>query len=73
MAIKATFLLPDEINNVLEELPARIRLDSGVKITKTELLVNLVRLLRSAKINTKKVHSVEDIINQLKGYIRKVK
>ena len=33
MAVKATFLLPDEINNVLEELPARIRLDSGVKIT----------------------------------------
>lgn len=73
MAIKATFLLPDEINNVLEELPARIRLDSGVKITKTELLVNLVRLLRSAKINTKKVHSVDDIIDQLKGHIRKGK
>ena len=73
MAIKATFLLPDEINNVLEELPARIRLDSGVKITKTELLVNLVRLLKSTKINTKKVHSVEDIIHQLKEHIRRRK
>lgn len=73
MAIKGTFLLPDEINNVLEELPARIRLDSGAKITKTELLVNLVRLLISAKINTKKVNSVEDIIDQLKEHIRKRK
>ncbi len=73
MAVKATFLLPDEINNVLEELPARIRLDSGVKITKTELLVNLVHLLKSARINTKKVHSVEDIIDQLKEHVRKGK
>ncbi len=71
--VKETFLIPSEVDRVLEELPARIKLDTRAKITKTDLIVELLRLLQSAKFNTKKVNSVDDIIAQLKEHIRKTK
>lgn len=73
MSKKSTFLLPPEAIDTLEILPARVRLDSGATIKKTELVVALIKLLQSAKINTKKVHSVSDIIAQLKVHIRRTK
>jgi hypothetical protein len=69
--IKETFLIPSDVDKVLVELPARIMLDSGAKITKTELVVELLRLVRVARINTRQVQSVDDIMEQVKESIRK--
>jgi hypothetical protein len=71
--IKETFLIPSEVDRVIEELPARIKLDTGAKITKTDLIVELLKLLQGVKINTRQVHSVDDIMEQVKESIRKGK
>lgn len=71
--IKETFLIPSEVDRVLEELPARIMLDGGAKITKTDLVVELLRLLQGVKINTRQVQSVDDIMAQVREGIRKGK
>lgn len=71
--IKETFLIPSDVDRVLEQLPARIKLDSGAKITKTDLVVELLRLLQRIKINTRQVQSVDDIMGQVKESIRKIK
>ena len=71
--IKETFLIPSEVDRVLEELPARIKLDTGAKITKTDLVVELLKLLQAVKINISKVQSVDDVIGQVKENIRKSK
>jgi hypothetical protein len=71
--IKETFLIPSDIDRVLEQLPARIKLDTGAKITKTDLVVELLKILQAVKINTKQVQSVDDIMGQLKENIRKSK
>jgi hypothetical protein len=71
--IKETFLIPSDVDKVLVELPARIMLDSGAKITKTELVVELLRLVQAARINTRQVQSVEDIMEQVKEKIRAAK
>jgi hypothetical protein len=69
--VKETFLIPSDVDKVLVELPARIMLDSGVKITKTDLVVELLRLVQLAKINTKQIQSVDDVMGQVKESIRK--
>jgi hypothetical protein len=69
--IKETFLIPSDVDKVLVELPARIMLDSGVKITKTDLVVELLKLVQVARINTKQVQSVDDVMGQVKESIRK--
>jgi hypothetical protein len=69
--IKETFLIPSDVDRTLEELPARIKLDSGAKITKTDLVVELLKLLQGVKINTRKVQSVEDIMGQVKEKLKK--
>ena len=71
--IKETFLIPSEVDRVLEELPARIKLVTGAKITKTDLVVELLKLLQAVKINTRQVQSVDDIMEQVKEYMRKTK
>jgi hypothetical protein len=69
--VKETFLIPSDVDKVLVELPARIMLDSGVKITKTDLVVELLKLVQAARINTKQVQSVDDVMGQVKESIRK--
>jgi hypothetical protein len=71
--IKETFLIPSDVDRVIEELPARIKLDTGAKITKTDLIVELLKLLQGVKINTKQVQSADDIMGQVKESIRKNK
>ena len=71
--IKETFLIPSEVDRVLEQLPARIKLDTGAKITKTDLVVELLKLLQAVKINTRQVQSVDDIMGQVKESIKKNK
>lgn len=68
--IKETFLIPADVDRVLEELPARIMLDSGVKITKTDIIVELLKLLQIGKINTKHVNSIDDVFSQVKKFIK---
>ena len=62
---KETFRIPWESSKILTELVARIRLDTGVRVTKTDIIAELLDLLRRARINTKKVEKVEDVILQV--------
>lgn len=70
---KEVFQLPEEAARVLTELQARTRLDTGARITKVSIISELLLLLKSAKISTKKVHGVGDIMEQFKEYIRQIK
>lgn len=67
---KETFRIPRESSRILTELTARITLDSGVRVTKTDIMAGLLDLLKAAKINTKKIESAEDVIDQFKEYYR---
>jgi len=62
---KETFRIPWESSKILTELVARIKLDTGIRITKTDIIAELLNLLRKAKINTKEVKKVEDVILQV--------
>jgi hypothetical protein len=68
---REVFRIPEDATQILTEITARARLTTGAKIPKTRIIAELLYLLKAAKINTKKVHSVDDIINQFKAHIRK--
>ena len=68
---KENFRIPWESSKILTELVARIRLDTGVRVTKTDIIAELLNSLKSARINTKKVLSIDDIMKQLKEHFRK--
>jgi hypothetical protein len=70
---KETFRIPRESSHVLTELTARIALDNGVRVTKTDILAGLLNLLRAANIKTNKIETAEDVILKLKEHIRKKK
>jgi hypothetical protein len=67
---KETFRIPRESSRILTELTARIALDSGTRVTKTDILAGLLDFLRAANIKTNKIESAEDVIGQLKEHIR---
>jgi DNA repair photolyase len=70
---KETFQIPWETTGFLTEMVASIRVNSGIRVTKSEIIARLLDLLNAAKINTKDVQSAEDIIDQLKEHIGKSK
>jgi hypothetical protein len=70
---KETFQIPWETTGFLTEMVASIRVNSGVRVTKTDIIARLLDLLNAAKINTNEVQSAENIIDQLKEHIRKKK
>ena len=70
---KENFRIPWESSKILTELVARIKLDTGARITKTDIIAELLNLLKKAKINSKNAESVEDIILQVKAFASKSK
>ena len=71
MAIeRETLRIPKEDSWVLTELASGIKLSTGTSISKTQIVVGLLRMLKGADIDIKKVKSVNDITAQLKAYIR---
>jgi hypothetical protein len=68
---KETFQIPWETTGFLTEMVASIRVNSGVRVTKTDIIARLMDLLKAAKINPKDIQSAEDIVDQLKEHIRK--
>jgi len=70
---KETFRIPWESSKILTQLVARIKLDTGVRVTKTDIIAELLNLLRKTRIDTKKVEKVEDVILQVKEFVRKSK
>lgn len=68
---KETFRIPWESSKILTELVARIKLDSGVRITKTEIIAEMLNLLKAANINTGKVTGIDDVLRQFKKHIKK--
>lgn len=67
---KETFRIPRESSRILTELTARIALDIGVRVTKTDILVGLLNLLRKSNLKTKDIDTAGDVIEQLIEYIR---
>jgi hypothetical protein len=70
---REVFRIPEDATQILTEITARARLATGAKIAKTRIITELLYLLKAAKINTKKINSVEDVIEQFKEHIRKKK
>ena len=68
---KETFQIPWETTGFLTEMVASIRVNSGVRVTKTDIIAGLLDLLKAAKIDTKKVLNAEDVMVQLKEKIKK--
>ena len=68
---KETFRIPWESSKILTELVARIKLDTGVRVTKTDIIAELLNLLKSARIDAGKVNGIDDVMSQFKAYIRK--
>ncbi len=70
---REVFRIPLDAPRVLTEISYNARLTTGAKIPKTRILSELLYLLQKSKINIKKVHSVDDVIDQFKAYIRRKK
>ena len=68
---KEVFRIPWDATKVLTEITSQVRLKTGAKVTKTSIIAELLYLLKSARVDPKSVHSVDDVIDQLKEYIRK--
>jgi len=65
--------MPVEMNDMLDQLAAKVMINNRIKIPKTEIYLELLGLLNKAKIDPKKVKSAEDITAQLVEYIKKKK
>ena len=65
--------MPVELNQMLDQLIAQITIDSKVKIHKTEIYLELLGLVREAKIKTKNIQSVKDITAQIAEYCKRKK
>jgi hypothetical protein len=70
---REVFRIPEDATRVLAEISYKARLTTGAKIPKTRIITELLKLLKQSKVNVKRVHSVDDVIDQLKEHIRKAK
>jgi hypothetical protein len=68
--VQEVFRVPWDASKILTEITSQARLKTGVKITKTAILAELLHMLREAKIDSSKVATAEDVIERLKEKIR---
>ena len=69
---RLTVSLNDETSKILESLVRKVRDETGYKVKKTEIVIELIKLLPAFEINTFLMGSKEDVKTQFETIRKKI-